>query len=156
LFGKLGSVRPLGPCQGEDATVGLLFFGNVMLDLLAKHRDLGDPESIANFALKEIIDQQLGAVVLHLRFIEQLFVGLPGTTRRIENFLLQDGVDDELDADLLDQLILATVLRGGFKVSEELLHAAVIQLQRFDRASLGGRSCLRRLRVRVDSGCSFL
>src|SRR5882672_4519368 len=137
-----------------------------MLDLLAQHLDLGVAEAVRGRRIQQVGNQQLGAVVLDLGFVEHVFPGRCRAAGGIEQLLFQLGMDDQLRANLLQKSVLAVLVLRTFVFGKELLDPAVILLEGFDRTAStlllrgrrNGRHGRRHSRVRVFAGltCGFL
>ncbi len=158
---------PVRLCLGEYSLAGLLFLADVMLDLLGEHRDLGIPIGIVGVTLQEVRDQHLGAVVLDLCLLHEVFFVDRLAAGGIEDFFFQLGVDDQFAADLANEVALAIFIAARFILLEEFLDLAMIELQGFDRRSgrqghrgrwevrarrllsCGRRGALRRVRLAV-------
>ena len=86
-----------------------------MLDLLREDLDLGVVELVARRPPRlDLGDQHLCGVVLDIGFLELVLVDL-ALAGRVEDLLLDLGVDGELQADLLGELLLAAVALGCFE-----------------------------------------
>jgi hypothetical protein len=84
---------------------------------------------------RQVHDQHLGRVVLDLSLVQGSVVLGRLAAGRIEDLLLQQGVDRQVLADLLDDLSLAGLV-GLLEFLEELLDPPVVGLQEFDRIEL--------------------
>jgi hypothetical protein len=71
--------------------------------------------------------------VLHLGFVKRRVGTGSGTAGRIKKLLFQSRVNDELDADALNEFTLLGVLRRGLELLEELLDPTMVEFQGFDR-----------------------
>src|SRR6185437_6721531 len=96
------------------------------------HRDLGVVELVVGIAGEELGDQHLRAVVLDIGLVDRVVLHLPGAGR-IEDLLLDDRVDAELGADLLDQRLLALGAARLLDFLEEVLDLSMVRLQERDR-----------------------
>jgi hypothetical protein len=63
---------PLG--RGEQAFPARLLLLDVVLDHLGQHRDLSFVELDVGFAVEQLGDQDLGAVMLDIGFLEKIFI----------------------------------------------------------------------------------
>jgi hypothetical protein len=99
-----------------------VLFLDVVLDEFAQHRDLGVVALVARLHALELADQPLRRSVLHQGLVHQQLLVDSRTHRRIEDFLLDRGVDLQLLADLPDELGLAAGLRLPGHVVEFLEH----------------------------------
>ena len=93
--------------------------------------------------------------MLDIAFLEHVLVDL-ALAGRVENLFLDLGVDGELEADLLRQLLLAAVALRVFEFLEQLLDRAMILLEQRDRVLASwSRPCssfLSDLRV-IETNC---
>jgi hypothetical protein len=103
----------------------------MMLDLFAENLHLGVVKVLVRRAGLNVVDQHLGAVMLDDGFIEQIVLDL-AADGRIENLLLDHGMDLQLGADLPRQLLLARRTFRLGECGEELLHLAMVRLQHGD------------------------
>ena len=72
-------------------------------------------------------DQQLGRVVLDKAFLELILFD-NAFAGRIENLFLERGMDRQLKADFVGQLLLAPVTARFFEVREQIRDLAVVLL----------------------------
>ncbi|MBB4797723.1 hypothetical protein HNP32_001447 [Brevundimonas bullata] len=118
---------------GEDARPGRLLLGDMVFDLLGEDLEPGGLERIVLAAGEQFDDQQLGAVVLDLGFVEGV-LGLFAVRRAaggVEDFFFEQGMKRQFGAGLANDRGLALV-GGGFELREEGLHAAMIGLEQVD------------------------
>jgi hypothetical protein len=73
-------------------------------------------------------DQDLGAVMLDVGFVQHVLVLDPVLARRIKDFFLDHGVDRELGADLAGQLLLALIVLRLLEPPKKVFHHAVVLL----------------------------
>ena len=76
-------------------------------------------------------NQELGCVMFDIALLQLVFVDCP-LAGRIEDRLLNLGMDDELQANLVCQLLLAAFSLGAFELLEQLLDLAVVVLEKLD------------------------
>jgi hypothetical protein len=110
LDAEFSRIHALTLRLGEDALARLLLFLDVVLDVFGEDLDLGVVHRRSRAGLHHVVDQDLGAVMLDLRLVHLVFFHVVAAAGRIEDLFLQRRVDDELIADLLDQLLLAPAL----------------------------------------------
>ncbi|MCY1554687.1 hypothetical protein D9M68_912740 [compost metagenome] len=99
-------------------------------DHLGQDLDLGVVEGLVRAAGLDVVDHQLGRVVLDIGLVEHVGLHHP-PAGRIED-LLDDGVNLEFEAGLFGQLPLAVLAARLFKLGEDFLHLAVVGLQHGD------------------------
>src|SRR5690606_10769809 len=101
-------------------------------DFFAQHRDLGLEEVVLALACHDVVDQHLGAVVLHEGFpIEVIFdFAVEGG---VKDLFLDLRVDFQLVANLLRDLPLAVLAAGILELLEQVLDFAMVVLEQSDR-----------------------
>ena len=109
----------------EHALDALLLFLDVMLDLLGQHLDLGVVKFVVGPAGLDLGDQDLGAVMLDIGFLQQIFLDL-ALARRIEDLFLDRRVDGQFHADFLGDLLLLAVAARFFERGEQFLDLAMV------------------------------
>src|SRR5471032_3268887 len=123
-----------------------LFFLHMVIDALGQDFESGIEAFVAGFHRREFFDQRLHQEVLYERFIHVVFVVLAKRflSRRIEDFLLHNGVHGEQFACALNEGCLAfeVVIGGAFERVEQLLYRSMFFLKQ--------RQCILPGRV----GCS--
>jgi hypothetical protein len=115
--------------------------------VFGKHRNLCVIHFRARFPFHQIPDQHLGAVMLDLRLVHDVFLDLLVPAGRVEDLLLEQGMHDQLVANLFDQLLLHAVRPRLFEPGEQALHLAVVGLQHGDRIRARGRTAGRFTRL---------
>src|SRR5262249_27261832 len=69
---EIGGIDAVGLRLGHDAIARLLLFLDMMLDLVAEDGDLGLPIRISDVAVENLVDEELGTIVVDLGLIELL------------------------------------------------------------------------------------
>ena len=115
----------------EDA-VGAFFFLDMVLDLFLEHVHLGVEEFVVGALVRlDFGDQELGGVMLDIAFLELVLLDRAFACR-IEDRLFDIGMDGQLEADLVRQLLLASVALGAFEFLEQLLDVTMILFEKRD------------------------
>jgi hypothetical protein len=99
----------------EHIFVLLLLLLYMMFDRLLEHRDLGIKKFICGACCDDLIDQQLGAVMLDIGFPQQIIVDL-AIERGVENFFLDPGMNLELGANPVGDVALARAVGRPLKL----------------------------------------
>jgi len=137
---------------GEDARLGRFLLGDMVSDLLGEDIEPGGLERIFLAACEQFDDQQLGAVVLDLGFVEGV-LGLFAVRRAaggVEDFFFEQGVERQFGAGLANDRGLA-LFGGGLELREQGFHPAMIGLEQVNGVALriggdvGGLAGLSRL-----------
>jgi len=128
LFSKAGHVDPRLLGFREDAGTRLLFFADMMFDIFRQGFHLSFVILASRRGLQNISDQHFGAIMFHLSFVKCVALDILFTTGRIEKFLFQFGMNDQLYANLARQLLLFVILFALFKLREQLFDLPVIGL----------------------------
>ena len=114
--------------------LGFLFL-HVVLDLLCQHRKVRREHRIIRLHALELLDQDLGRVVLDLRLVHEVLVADRFAHRRIEDLLFDRGVHLQLVAHRGDELLQhgGVLMVHLLEFLERFLHARVVCLQQLDR-----------------------
>src|SRR6185437_15793098 len=117
---------------GEDPVRPFLFL-DVVLDLFLEDMHLGVEELVLRpvFGSFDLRDEQLGRVMLDEAFLELVFVDR-SFARRIEDLLFELEVNGEAEADLVRQLLFASVALRLLELLEQLLDLAMTVLEKRD------------------------
>jgi hypothetical protein len=114
---------------GEDSVARFLLFADMQFDVLAEHLDFSVVKTGVRRTVQEFPDENLGSVVLDLRFVEHVVLDTLFATGRIEQLFLELGMHDQLLAHLLCQ---ACFLFGGTRrlvLAEQTFDGAMVLLE---------------------------
>ena len=118
---------------GEDARSGRLFLGDMVSDLLGEDLEPGGLERILDIAGEQFDDQQLGAVMLDLGFVERVLglIVVRLAAGGVEDLFFEQSVERQFDAGLTDDRDLALV-RGGLELCEQSRCPSMISLEQIN------------------------
>ena len=103
-------------------------FLHVVLDILREHRDFRVVERAVGLLSLDVGDEQLDAVVFHLRLVQHRVLDLLVPAGGIENLLLDHAVKDQLVTGLAGELpFLVLALPFGLELPEQPLDLAMVR-----------------------------
>src|SRR3546814_167182 len=115
----------LFPYTALFRSVALLFlFLDVMLDLLLQNQHLGVIIFLIGLGLLKLQNQRLGRIMLDIGLVQIILLDL-AAKRRIENLFLYTGVDIQLGAYFMDDLLLFLSALGLFEFFEKFLYLSM-------------------------------
>jgi hypothetical protein len=118
LFPKACHVNPRLLGFYEDARTCLFLFADMMLDIFRQGFNLCAVIFTPCRRGKDIGDQDLGTIMFHLSFVQQIALDLLLAARGVKQFLFQLCVNDEFHTDLPSQSLLLGIVFALFELCE--------------------------------------